>query len=121
MNLGTNSNMERVVTDCLIQLGIQRGVRGFDYLRYAIMVCVEDSLQLHYLTTSLYPGIALKFDTTPSGVERGIRHAIETSWPKRNLELAEIFFGSTFLSEKRKPTNGKFIATISDEIRLNLA
>ena len=117
MNWG-NKEIERLVTDELIQLSIPRNLAGFYYLRYAILIVIRDSQQLKNITSGLYPSIAIKYETTSTRVERAIRHAIESGYSKTSTEKLNKFFGNSLL---KKPTNSQFIATVSDEIRLKIS
>lgn len=118
MNLGTNSKYEKIVTEMLSRFGLPRHLLGYEYLKYAILVCIEDYRQIHNLTKGLYPAIALKYNSTGSRVERSIRHAIEISWKRTDIDTVNEIFGYTISKNKRKPTNSEFIATISDAIRI---
>jgi len=120
MYLGTNSTKEKIVTDELIRLGIPRNILGYEYLKYAIFICIEDQRQIHSVTKGLYPAIARKYDTLPSRVERAIRHAIEVGWSRADLEFIEQVFGYSVSEVRGKPTNSEFIASVSDDIRIKL-
>lgn len=120
MNLGTNSKYEKIVANELVRLGIPRNILGYEYLKYAISVCIEDYRQIRNLTKGLYPSIALKYDSTGSRVERAIRHAIKVSLKRADVVAIDEFFGCSTSKDGRNPTNGEFIAAISDHIRLNL-
>ena len=118
--MGMTLKTERLVTNHLTRLGIPRNIRGYEYIKYAICICIEDFEQIHYTTKGLYPCVALKFGTTPSCIERSIRHAIETGWSRGEMEFIEEIFGYSVSSARGKPTNSAFIATIADEVRLQL-
>ncbi len=111
--------LEEEVTEVLHQIGIPAHIKGYLYLREAIMMVVEDIDLLGSVTKILYPGIAQHFNTTPSRVERAIRHAIEVAWSRNNIEIIKKFFGYTIKTEKGKPTNSEFIAMMADRMRLN--
>lgn len=107
------------VASLLHNMGVPAHVKGYQYLRDAIMYIFEDVNLLGAITKELYPKIAEKYDTTPSRVERAIRHAIELAWSRGNIDLMTEFFGYTINLQKGKPTNSEFIAMVSDRIRLN--
>ena len=100
------------------EIGVPAHIKGYQYLREAIMMSVQDIEMLNSITKILYPTIAKKYQTTPSRVERAIRHAIEVAWSRGKVELLEEMFGYTISSGKGKPTNSEFIALIADKIRL---
>ena len=108
-------SLELQVTDILSSFGIPRHIKGFGFLREAIILCVKERDYINSITKCLYPTIAEEFDTTPSRAERAMRHAIEVGSAK-NLEEMEVYFGR--MLDKYKPTNGEFIATIADTLRL---
>ena len=110
--------MEVVVTDIIHTIGIPAHIKGYHYLREAIMLSVNDSEMLESVTKLLYPTIARKFDTSPSRVERAIRHAIETAWDRGDVDVLTKMFGYTINGGKGKPTNSEFIALITDNLRL---
>lgn len=111
-------DMEVVVTDIIHQIGIPAHIKGYHYLREAILLSLSDQEMLESVTKSLYPSVAKKFDTTPSRVERAIRHAIETAWDRGDLDTIQTMFGYTVSGGKGKPTNSEFIALITDNLRL---
>jgi len=111
-------DLERDVTDMIHEIGVPAHIKGYQYLRDAIMLSVEDSDMLGSITKVLYPTIATKFQTTPSRVERAIRHAIEVAWSRGRMETLDALFGYTINTGKGKPTNSEFIALIADKIRL---
>ena len=111
--------LEEEVTEILHQIGIPAHIKGYLYLREAIMMVVEDIDLLGSVTKILYPGVAQRFNTTPSRVERAIRHAIEVAWSRNNIDIIKKFFGYTIKTEKGKPTNSEFIAMMADRLRLN--
>lgn len=100
------------------EIGVPAHIKGYQYLREAIMMSVEDVEMLNSITKILYPTIAKKFQTTSSRVERAIRHAIEVAWNRGKMETLDSLFGYTINTGKGKPTNSEFIALIADKIRL---
>lgn len=113
-----NSGYEIVVTEVLHQMGIPAHIKGYHYLREAIVLSLEDEEMLESITKLLYPSIAVRFETTPSRVERAIRHAIETAWDRGDVDILNEMFGYTVSVGKGKPTNSEFIAMITDNLRL---
>ena len=111
-------DMEIVVTDIIHQLGVPAHIKGYHYLRTAILHSVEDKNLLDSVTKLLYPTVAGIYDTTSSRVERAIRHAIEIAWDRGNIDTLNSFFGYTVDTSKGKPTNSEFIALITDKLRL---
>lgn len=111
-------DMEIVVTEVIHQLGVPAHIKGYHYLREAILASLEQKELLESVTKMLYPTVAKKFDTTSSRVERAIRHAIEIAWDRGNLDTLNSFFGYTVNTCKGKPTNSEFIALITDKLRL---
>ena len=113
-------NLEALVTNIIHEVGVPAHIKGYQYLREAIMMVVNDIDVINQITKSLYPKIAFKFNTTPSRVERAIRHAIEVAWGRGQQEAVENIFGYTISAAKGKPTNSEFIAMIADKLRLEL-
>lgn len=113
-------NLEALVTNIIHEVGVPAHIKGYQYLREAIMMVVNDIDVINQITKSLYPQIAHKFSTTPSRVERAIRHAIEVAWGRGQQETVEKIFGYTISASKGKPTNSEFIAMIADKLRLEL-
>ncbi|MBR1692331.1 MAG: sporulation transcription factor Spo0A [Lachnospiraceae bacterium] len=111
-------DLEKDVTDMIHEIGVPAHIKGYQYLREAIMMSVGDMEMLNSITKILYPTIAKKFQTTPSRVERAIRHAIEVAWSRGKMETLDALFGYTINTGKGKPTNSEFIALIADKIRL---
>ena len=111
-------DLEQDVTDMIHEIGVPAHIKGYQYLREAIMMAVEDMDMLNSITKVLYPTIAKKFMSTPSRVERAIRHAIEVAWSRGRMETLDALFGYTVNTGKGKPTNSEFIALIADRIRL---
>lgn len=113
-----SKNLEVEVTRIIHEIGVPAHVKGYQYLRDAIMLVVDEINYLGAVTKELYPTIAKKFDTTPSRVERAIRHAIELAWDRGDVDKINKVFGYTISGEKGKPTNSEFIAIIADHLRL---
>ena len=113
-------NLEALVTNVIHEVGVPAHIKGYQYLREAIMMVTNDIEVINQITKQLYPDIAKKFNTTPSRVERAIRHAIEVAWGRGQTEVVESIFGYTVSASKGKPTNSEFIAMISDKLRLEL-
>ena len=111
-------DLEKDVTDMIHEIGVPAHIKGYQYLREAIMMSVADVEMLGSITKVLYPSIARKYQTTSSRVERAIRHAIEVAWSRGRMETLESLFGYTINVGKGKPTNSEFIALIADKIRL---
>jgi two-component system, response regulator, stage 0 sporulation protein A len=112
LNLGVE------VTNMMHQIGIPAHVKGYQYIRDAILAVVEDVTLLGAVTKELYPMIAKKYDTAPSRVERGIRHAIELAWERGHTETLKRIFGYSLNIERQKPTNSEFIALLADKLRV---
>ena len=113
-------NLEALVTNVIHEVGVPAHIKGYQYLREAIMMVVNDIDIINQITKQLYPEIADKYKTTPSRVERAIRHAIEVAWGRGQTETVESIFGYTVSASKGKPTNSEFIAMIADKLRLEL-
>lgn len=113
-------NLEALVTNIIHEVGVPAHIKGYQYLREAIMMVVKDTEVINQITKQLYPEIACKYKTTPSRVERAIRHAIEVAWGRGEQSAVENIFGYTVSAAKGKPTNSEFIAMISDKLRLEL-
>ena len=111
--------LEEMVTSIIHEVGVPAHIKGYQYVREAIMITVENMDVINSVTKVLYPEVARRFQTTPSRVERAIRHAIEVAWDRGDLETLQKFFGYTVSNAKGKPTNSEFIAMISDRIRLS--
>lgn len=111
-------DLEKDVTDMIHDLGVPAHIKGYQYLRCAISKAVNDPAMIGAITKQLYPGIACEYNTTPSRVERAIRHAIEVAWSRGKMETLDQMFGYTVSSGKGKPTNSEFIALVADRIRL---
>lgn len=115
----TTKNLEVEVTRMIHQMGVPAHVKGYQYLRDAIVSVVQDVSLLGAVTKELYPMIADKYQTTPSRVERAIRHAIELAWDRGNVDFMNRFFGYTINVDRGKPTNSEFIAMVADKLRMS--
>ena len=113
-----NHSMEAEITQTIHEIGVPAHIKGYQYLRDAILMSVSDTEMLGAITKRLYPNIAKKHQTTPSRVERAIRHAIEVAWSRGKVDTIEELFGYTVSDRKGKPTNSEFIALLADKIRL---
>lgn len=111
-------DIETRVTKIIHQIGVPAHIKGYDYLRTAILMSVKDNNLIHSITKSLYPSVARQYETTSSRVERAIRHAIEVAWDRGDYEVLNKFFGYTIQNSRGKPTNSEFIAMIADNLRL---
>ena len=116
----TNSGIEAMVTGIIHEIGVPAHIKGYQYLREAIIIAVGDMDVINAITKVLYPQVAKTFQTTPSRVERAIRHAIEVAWDRGDLDTLQRFFGYTVSNTKGKPTNSEFIALIADKLQLQL-
>ncbi|MBR0413138.1 MAG: sporulation transcription factor Spo0A [Eubacterium sp.] len=112
------ANLETLVSNIMRQIGVPAHIKGYQYLRRSIILCVNDKSMLGSVTKILYPTVAKEFQTTASRVERAIRHAIEVAWNRGDVEVLSSFFGYTIQAERGKPTNSEFIAMIADKICL---
>ena len=112
------ADLKNLVTEIIHEIGVPAHIKGYQYLREAIMITVEDMDVINAVTKVLYPEVAKRFSTTPSRVERAIRHAIEVAWDRGDLETLQKFFGYTVSNTKGKPTNSEFIAMIADRLVL---
>jgi len=112
------SVLKNQVTAIIHEIGVPAHIKGYQYLREAILIAVDDMEVINAVTKVLYPAVAKRFATTPSRVERAIRHAIEVAWDRGDLETLQKYFGYTVNSTKGKPTNSEFIAMISDRLIL---
>jgi two-component system response regulator (stage 0 sporulation protein A) len=110
--------LESSVTAILHEIGVPAHIKGYQYLREAIIMTVEDLEVINAVTKVLYPSVAEKFGTTASRVERAIRHAIEVAWDRGDLDTLQKYFGFTVSNAKGKPTNSEFIAMIADRLQL---
>ena len=114
----SESELEMVITKIFHQIGIPAHIKGYRYLRTAIMYTVNDSDMIGNITKILYPSVAKAYKTTTSRVERAIRHAIEVAWDRGDVDTLNAYFGYTVQSSRGKPTNSEFIAMIADSLRL---
>ncbi len=112
--------IEAMVTRIIHEIGVPAHIKGYQYLREAIIIAVNDMDVINAITKVLYPQVAKAFGTTPSRVERAIRHAIEVAWDRGDLDTLQRFFGYTVSNTKGKPTNSEFIALIADKLQLQL-
>ncbi len=113
-------SLQEEVTEIIHEVGVPAHIKGYQYLREAIIMSVEDMDMLNSITKILYPTIAKKFSTTSSRVERAIRHAIEVAWSRGRMDTIDEMFGYTINCRKGKPTNSEFIALVTDRIRLQM-
>lgn len=111
-------DIETQVTKVIHQIGVPAHIKGYQYLRTAIMLTIEDTDIINSVTKILYPSVAKKYSTTSSRVERAIRHAIEVAWDRGDIETLNSYFGYTIQNNRGKPTNSEFIAMIADNLRL---
>lgn len=116
----TSRSLEVEVTNVMHEIGVPAHIKGYQYLRDAIMMVVKDLDVINSITKLLYPSIAKEYNTTPSRVERAIRHAIEVAWSRGQVDAIDALFGYTVNIGKGKPTNSEFIAMIADKLRLEL-
>ncbi len=115
-----NRHLEMQVTEIIHQIGVPAHIKGYQYLRDAILMAIEDGEIINAVTKRLYPAVAKRHGTTSSRVERAIRHAIEVAWDRGDVDTLTAYFGYTIHNERGKPTNSEFIAMISDKFRLQL-
>lgn len=113
-------SLEVLVTDIIHQIGVPAHIKGYHYLREAIIMSVNDPDIINSVTKRLYPSVAKAFSTTSSRVERAIRHAIEVAWDRGDVDILNSYFGYTIHNTRGKPTNSEFVAMISDKLRLKL-
>ena len=111
-------NLERRIVEVLKDLGVPTNLKGYDYLRDAIYMCVEDKTILRRVTGRLYPELAKRYDTTPVRVERAIRHAIEVAWDRGDWDVFKRYFGNTISSSKARATNSEFISCVANQLRM---
>ena len=117
---GDKAGIETMVTNIIHEIGVPAHIKGYQYLREAIIIAVNDMDVINAITKVLYPQVAKTFQTTPSRVERAIRHAIEVAWDRGDLDTLQRFFGYTVSNTKGKPTNSEFIALIADKLQLQM-
>ncbi len=119
-NVVTDTDLELMITEIIHQIGVPAHIKGYHYLREAIILSIKNTDIINSVTKLLYPTVAKKYSTTPSRVERAIRHAIEVAWDRGDIDVLNSYFGYTIQNERGKPTNSEFIAMISDKLRLKL-
>lgn len=119
-NLPSDTELEVMITEIIHQIGVPAHIKGYHYLREAIILSVKNSDIVNSVTKLLYPTVAKTYHTTASRVERAIRHAIEVAWDRGDLDVLNSYFGYTIQNDRGKPTNSEFIAMISDKLRLKL-
>lgn len=119
-NVVTDPELELMVTEIIHQIGVPAHIKGYHYLREAIILSVKNSDIINSVTKLLYPTVAKTYNTTSSRVERAIRHAIEVAWDRGDIDVLNSYFGYTIQNDRGKPTNSEFIAMISDKLRLRL-
>ena len=113
-----DTDLEAQVTKIIHQIGVPAHIKGYQYLRTAILMVAKDTDVINSVTKTLYPSVARRYSTTSSRVERAIRHAIEVAWDRGDLDVLNSFFGYTVQNSRGKPTNSEFIAMIADNLRL---
>ena len=113
-------SLEIQVTEILHQIGVPAHIKGYHYLRDSIIMAIETPDIINAVTKQLYPGVAKRYNTTASRVERAIRHAIEVAWDRGDVDILNSYFGYTIHNTRGKPTNSEFIAMISDRLRLHM-
>lgn len=116
----TQTELKVLVTNTMHKLGMPAHIKGFNYVREAILVAVNEPSIIDNITRGLYPKVAEVFDSTPSRVERAIRHAIEVTWSRGDIDTLQKYFGYTVSCSKGKPTNSEFIALVADNILLEV-
>ena len=119
-NMQNHKSIELQVTEILHQIGVPAHIKGYHYLRAAIITAIQHPEIINAVTKQLYPSVAKEFSTTSSRVERAIRHAIEVAWDRGDMDILNSYFGYTIHTSRGKPTNSEFIAMISDKLRLQL-
>ena len=116
----SDTDIEMMVTEIIHQIGEPAHIKGYHYLREAIIIAIKDNSVIDSITKTLYPTVAKRFSTTSSRVERAVRHAIEVAWDRGDVNVLNSYFGYTVQNSRGKPTNSEFIAMISDKLRLRL-
>jgi two-component system response regulator (stage 0 sporulation protein A) len=116
--ISSSADMEAQVTKIIHQIGVPAHIKGYQYLRTAILMTIEDNDVINSVTKVLYPTVAKRYQTTTSRVERAIRHAIEVAWDRGDIDTLNSYFGYTIQNSRGKPTNSEFIAMIADNLRL---
>lgn len=115
-----NIDLEVTVSEIMHQIGVPAHIKGYQYLREAIILSINNTEMMNSVTKLLYPTVAKTFNTTASRVERAIRHAIEVAWDRGDIDVLSSYFGYTIQNTRGKPTNSEFIAMISDKLRLKM-
>ena len=113
---GAEETLDERITNLFLTLGIPAHIKGYQYLRQAVRMVMEDHDVINRITKELYPGIARKFDTSASKVERAMRHAIEVAWTRGRLDAVNQMYGYRVFAREDKPTNGEFIAMVADKL-----
>lgn len=119
-NVDDDRELEIIISEVMRQIGVPAHIKGYQFLRQAILLSVREPEHLHAVTKVLYPSVAKKNNTTSSRVERAIRHAIEVAWDRGDVDVLSSYFGYTIENSRGKPTNSEFIAMISDKLRLEM-
>lgn len=114
----SDAKLETQVTKIIHQIGVPAHIKGYQYLRTAILMTINDNDIINSVTKILYPSVAKQYKTTSSRVERAIRHAIEVAWDRGDVDTLNSYFGYTIQTSRGKPTNSEFIAMIADNLRL---
>jgi hypothetical protein len=114
----SDNEINKRISNVFITIGIPPHIKGYQYLRCAIRICIKKTEIISFITKCLYPDVAKEFNTTPSKVERAIRHAIEVCWNRGKIDAINNFFGSTIFTKYDRPTNGEFIALVADKLLL---
>ena len=118
--LHDTNDLQVTVSEIMHQIGVPAHIKGYQYLREAIVLSVNDKEMMNSVTKVLYPTVAKMYSTTASRVERAIRHAIEVAWDRGDIDVLSSYFGYTIQNTRGKPTNSEFIAMISDKLRLRM-
>ncbi len=118
VHIDRDNDIETQVTHIIHQIGVPAHIKGYQYLRCAILMAISDGEIINAVTKSLYPSVAKRYKTTSSRVERAIRHAIEVAWDRGDIDTLNSYFGYTIQNTRGKPTNSEFIAMIADNLRL---
>lgn len=116
----SDADIEVIISDIMRQIGVPAHIKGYQYLRSAIKLCIADDNMISSVTKLLYPTVAKMYNTTASRVERAIRHAIEVAWDRGDVDVLSSYFGYTIQSQRGKPTNSEFIAMIADKMKLSM-
>ncbi len=118
-NSDEGHSLDRQISKIFVSIGIPPHIKGYQYLRTAIKTCVKDTSIISSITKRLYPDVAKQYDSTPSKVERAIRHAIEVCWNRGKIDSINNIFGSQVFTKNDRPTNGEFIALLADKLLLD--